>query len=171
VGGSQRNGADPASLYRGLRSQVLGLAPGEAGLFSTPGLPRVWGALLESGLSRGTATLVSLADGTTSLYTSSGFGIIGGGAHPPVAAATRQFLLSVEARYDEFEPDLGASIPGEGQIKLWALGYEGRRSRQSPAGEVGPGPHPLLRVIRAGNAVITQLRLIDERRTLGTDHP
>ena len=43
-------------------------------------------------------TLVALADGTTSLYFSNGGGMIGGGEHPRVAAATRR-LVDVAARF------------------------------------------------------------------------
>ena len=49
----------------------------------------MWGALLETGHPNGVATLVSLGDATTSLYTTGGFGIIGAGFHEVVAAATR----------------------------------------------------------------------------------
>src|SRR4051812_42858236 len=74
------------SAFEGLRSQVLGTDPSAVGITPTTELPRVWGVLLETGYPSGIATAVSLADGTTSLYTSSGFGIIGGGAHSQVVA-------------------------------------------------------------------------------------
>ena len=53
---------------------------------------------MEMAFPEGAATLVSLADGTTSMYTSTGGGVIGGGAHDAVVQAGRAFLLELERR-------------------------------------------------------------------------
>ncbi len=76
-------------VYQGLRAQILGLDPATAGLQQGSVDRVVWGALMETGYPRGTATLVALADGTTSLYLSGGGGIIGGGSHEAVATPPR----------------------------------------------------------------------------------
>jgi hypothetical protein len=84
-----------ADVYAGLREQILRLDPATAGMIQRPGGAIVWGALMEMGYPSGVATMVALADGTTSMYTSSGGGIIGGGGHRAVATATHAFLESV----------------------------------------------------------------------------
>ena len=43
---------------------------------------------MDMGTRNATATLVGLADGTTSLYLSTGGAVIGGGEHPQVAGYT-----------------------------------------------------------------------------------
>lgn len=50
-------------------------------------LPRVFGVIMDTTFASGTVTLVALADGTASLYASTGGGVIGGGAHERVAVA------------------------------------------------------------------------------------
>jgi hypothetical protein len=83
-------------VYQGLRAQILGLDPATAGLRQGSVDRVIWGALMETGYRRGTATLVALADGTTSLYLSGGGGIIGGGSHEAVATATKEYLAELE---------------------------------------------------------------------------
>lgn len=86
----------PAQVSIGLRSQVFATRPEEVGIAPGPLLPHVWGAVMEFQRPGAAVTLVSLADGTTSLYFSNGGGIIGAGGHPPVAKATRDFLAVVD---------------------------------------------------------------------------
>src|SRR6478672_2664297 len=85
----------PVGVYLGLRSQILGLAPDDIGLRPTTGSSGAWGCLMETGYSHGTASLVCLRDGTTSRYTSSGFGIIGAGGHEAVRDANAQLLAAL----------------------------------------------------------------------------
>jgi hypothetical protein len=69
----------PAEIYIDLRTNAFGVDPAAIGLAPTGRLDRVYGVILDLGYPEGPATLVGFSDGTTSLYTSSGWGIIGGG--------------------------------------------------------------------------------------------
>ena len=92
----------------------------------------MWGALLETGYRKGIATLVALVDGTTSLYLSSGGGIIGG-AHDRVAAVTRSFLAAVEDQLGLLSPDADSDVPAAGRVIIQALTYQGRYRAEAPA--------------------------------------
>lgn len=152
---------DHAGLFHALRSQILNLDPAAVGLApDVTGRP-VWGALLELGYPAGTATLVCLADGTTSLYTDGGFGVIGGGAHESVVAANRAFLATVEESLDEFAPESAAPVPLTHRATLRALCYGSRRSADAPQELLGRGQHPLSPVFHAGHEVISALRRIE----------
>jgi hypothetical protein len=63
---------EPAPIYLQLRQRILGFNPDELGLKPSLEAPHVWAVLVEMGYEVGTATLVSLVDGTTSLYYSTG---------------------------------------------------------------------------------------------------
>jgi hypothetical protein len=125
-------------------------------------LPNVWGGLMEMAFPEGAATLVSLADGTTSMYTSTGGGVIGGGAHDSVVQAGRAFLLELERHLDHLEEDEDPDLPAPGIVAFRALTYSGRRARTADEGELTSGDHPLLSLFAAAQSVITALREIEE---------
>jgi hypothetical protein len=152
------------SVYDGLRQQILDLDPAAAGLTASPELPTVWGLLMETGHPNGVATLVALADGTTSLYLSTGGGVIGGGAHPQVAAATRRLLGIVERYLAQIPASTQTALPAVGRVALRALTYHGRHVAEAAEDDLGYQRHPLWPVFHAAHDVITELRLIEEAR-------
>ena len=143
---------------------MLSLDPATVGLHPSAELPRVWGALMEMGFPDGAATIVTLADGTTSLYTSEGGGVIGGGEHPPVAAASRQFLVEAEATETGLSPAESANVdlPPAGIVSFVVLGYSGTQIGAADEHELASVQHPLSRLYAAGQDVITTLREAEE---------
>ena len=87
---------EPAQIYLQLRSRILSLDPAEVGLAPSTIAPHVWGVLMETGYEVGIATLVSLADGTTSLYYSTGGGMLGSADYTPVAEASKALVSQAE---------------------------------------------------------------------------
>jgi hypothetical protein len=162
------SGGGPAAsgeqVYQGPRAQILNLNPASAGLQQGPAHPVLWGALVETGYPRGTATLVALEDGTTSLYLSTGGGIIGGGFHQAVASATRTFLTELEHHLPMLRPDPDAALPTLGRVIIGALAYTGRLSAEASEDDLGYGRHQLSPVFYAAHRVVTELRFIDEAR-------
>lgn len=158
----------PASVeqvFQGLRGQLLELDPAAVGLEQGPRHPVLWGALVEMGYPGGAAvTIVALADGTTSMYTSAGGGIIGGGFHKAVASATQSFLAALEQDLAMLRPDPDAALPAAGQVIIRALTYTGRMSAEASEDDLADGGHQLSPVFYAAHRVITELRLIDEAR-------
>ena len=150
-------------VYTGLRAQLLEVEPADVGIERGNG--EVWGGMMELGFPEGTATIVALADGTTSLYTSSGGGVIGGEGHDNVRFANRQFLAALEAARGELAPDPEAALPRPGEVTLRALTWDGRLAATASAEqELGEGTHPLSEAFFAGHDVITQLRVISEQQ-------
>jgi hypothetical protein len=149
---------EPAEVYTELRSQLLELDPAEAGLEPTPELPELWGGLMEMAFPEGVATIVALVDGTTSMYTSTGGGVIGGGAHEQVVAATRDFLAEAHRALDELDPSESADLPRPGYVTFLALCYSGRRRGEAAENELVSMEHPLSPLYAAGQDVITALR-------------
>lgn len=125
------------------------------------------GALLETGYPKGVTTLVALADGTTSLYLSTGGGIIGGGTHDRVVGATQSFLAAVEDHLDQLSPDPDSNVAAEGRVIIRALTFRGRYRAEAAEDDLGRGQHPLSPVFYAAHGVLTELRTIDQARTTG----
>ncbi len=150
--------------YQGLRSTVLTTDPATMGIRPSNRYPSVVGLLTEFGASGGSATLVSLADGTTSLYTSGGGGIIGAGFHERIAQPTLRLLDLVEASLDRFDPTTDAPLPADGQVAFVVRTHDGLRRSEAPSGELAKGQDPLSPVFYAANDVLTQLRLLEDER-------
>jgi len=167
-----RKGDGP--IYEVLRNQVLTLVPHEVGLAPTADLPSVFGFVMDMAYPTGTATLVAVADGATSLYTSSGGGMIGGGGHAAVASANRSLLATANAHLDWFQPanrDALEPLPAAGRTRMTVLTYEGPRAVEAPEDDFGYERHPASEVFRAAQSVITALRVMEEVATASASLP
>lgn len=163
-GGRRRRTRHPAEAYRGLRQLIFELDPARAGMRPTAALPAVWGAVMDLSYPGVSATLVALADATTSLYTSTGGGILGAGEHAPVARASAVLLGTVEEHLPLMPPSDDTSLPAPGYVVLRALTYDGRRAVTATEAELGRGQHPLSAVFFAAHEVISEIRRLDQAR-------
>jgi hypothetical protein len=145
-----------------MRGQFLRANPSGFGIKPTTALPRVWGALLDMGMPNGVASLLSVADGTTSLYTSTGGGIIGGGFHAPVREATERFLALLEKTLGEFEPRAVFELPASGRVAFVVRTYDADFGADVAQADFTGGKHPLTPVFVAADKVLTALRLSRE---------
>lgn len=146
----------PVAIYTGLRGQIFDLKPADLELSEKQAA--LFGVLMEMGYEHGAASLVTLADGTTSLYFSTGGGIIGGGRHKEVARAAQDFLAAVRAGLPAFEPAREHPLPLVRQVRFYALTERGVYTTFAPEDDLGQNRVPLAELFYAGQQVITQLR-------------
>lgn len=106
-------------------------------------------------------TLVCLADGTTSLYFSSGGGILGSGQHHTVALATQALVREAEQHLGEMMPASAFPLPTAGCIQFTVLTYTEKWVACVPEPELENGRHPLTSLFDSAQQVITQIRLIN----------
>ena len=151
----------PAPVYLQLREKLFATKPADLRLAPRPSLEHVWGALMELGVKGGSATVVSIADGTTSLYFSNGGGVLGGHAHSDVRKATARLLIRMERALAALLPGDPAPLPAEGEVHFVALTYAGVYIATASEADLrtGTGTHALAGVYAAGHDVITQVRL------------
>lgn len=150
----------PAEVYVGLREQALAVGPEQ--LAGEPA-GRIYALLMETGYPEAVATLVGLADGTTSMYFSNGGGIIGGGQHERVAAATLRWLDLGERFVDDFVPVVSTpELPGVGVTQFVAITSGGRASLSAAEDDLGEQRHHASPLFHAAHDVITELRMVDE---------
>jgi hypothetical protein len=110
-GGPQDPAACGEHVYQGLRVQILSPRSCRSRPAARPAAPGCVGRADGNRLPCGTATLAALADGTTRPYVSTGGGMIGGGFHQAVAAATRWFFAELEHRLPLLRPDPTTPCP------------------------------------------------------------
>jgi hypothetical protein len=91
----------PDQMTGELRSMVLNLNPKDIGITKDNFPHPVFAIVMETGFPEGSFTLSSIADGTTSLYFSSGGGIIGGGEHENVRKASTYLLSGAQHFYEK----------------------------------------------------------------------
>jgi hypothetical protein len=157
--GRRRSGGrqPPAEVFEGLRRQILALTPDQLGDAHSDA--PILALLMETGYQEAVATLVAVADGTTSLYFSNGGGIIGAGEHATVADASRRWLEAGRT----FLPALGEvadpPLPDTGMTQFVAVTPHGLRSAVAVEDDLGNNRHALSPFFYAAHDVITQIRL------------
>jgi hypothetical protein len=163
-GPGPRGSADPgAAAYQHLRSQAFSVDRASAGIPApSPDAP-VWGVIMEMGFPNGTATLLALADGTTSLYYSSGGGVIGGQGYESVRRANAALLAEANRLVSRMTPTSTCPLPAARTTTFYARTDSGVLAGGGADEDLGHGRHDLSSLLRAGHGVLTELRLLTER--------
>lgn len=106
-----KDASDKHTPYAGLRQQILDLKPSpelKAAMQDHP----VYAGIVDMDMGNSIVTLACVADGTTSLYFSTGGGQLGlGQAHEAVRTATTAFLASSEQVLDKMTPTKTFPLP------------------------------------------------------------
>jgi hypothetical protein len=155
---------DPDSAALELRRQALTMTAADAGMAPNAVHKDVWGMVMETGYPEAVATLVAIGDGTTSLYLSTGGGVVGAGTHPAVRVAAESFLAVAERHLHAFTPATDAPLPAVGRVRFYARTFDGTLAAEGEPEELGDEAHPLAPVYQAGQAVLTMVRQVSTRR-------
>jgi hypothetical protein len=122
----------------------------------------LWGvavAMMEIGLETGVASFVAMADGTVSMYTSTGGGVIGGGDHAAVRAAARRFRGAMADSRRLLESSSEFPLPEAGTVRFHARTVDGNWTGVAAEEALRTGRHPLAELYAAGQDLVTELRL------------
>ena len=116
-------------------------------------------AMMEIGLAKGVASFLAIADGTVSMYTSVGGGVIGAGDHAAVRGAAERFrVVAADAhRHLQSTTDFPLPTPGEVRfhVRMGDDAWTGSASEQA----LRTGRQPLSELYAAGQDLITEIRL------------
>jgi hypothetical protein len=142
-----------------LRARALSAKPADLGLSQTEYAATIWGVLMETGLPDGAAyTLVVLADGSTSLYFSTGGGVIGAGAHARVRAASTALLHEASQVRASARSTTSTPLPKPGQVVFYLLAANGTLAYGAAEESLGAGKDQFSPLFFAGHAVIAEVR-------------
>jgi hypothetical protein len=122
------------------------------------------GVLMETGYPQSVVTVVSLIDGGASIYFSSGGGVIGGEGHEPVRLAARRFTQFAGLHLPEMSRCSDFPLPGIGLTIFYVLTQGGVFTQSVSEQELGGGTHSFSPLFYTGQCVITQLRMVSEKR-------
>jgi len=140
---------------KALRDRLLTSSSKEVGLSGEDAKAKVWGVLMEVAFPNGVATLVSLRDGTASLYTSTGGGILGGQS---AGNEAKRFVAEAEKHLANMKPTKSFPYPEAGRMKFYVLTQSGVYTADGAEPEVTHQGHALFPLFLAGNEVLTALR-------------
>ena len=113
-----------ASTEGSLRDRLLHATAQELGIAPVHG---VWGVLMERGYPKGVATVIALADGTASMYLSTGASVVGGKAYPPAHAAALKLCGQAADSLAETISAHEFPSPAKGRVRFYVLTTDGVR--------------------------------------------
>ena len=116
-------------------------------------------AAMELGLGDATATIIAIADGTVSMYLSTGGGVIGAGEHAAVRGAAGRFRTVVAESRHLLQPATEPPLPTAGMVRFHARTADGMFSAAAPEALLRSGRHPLAPLYAAGQDLLTEIRL------------
>jgi len=152
--------SDPREIYFQMREIAFGLTRDKLHLAGATKPLEPFGVILEMGMDRGAATLVTFADGTASLYFSTGGGFIGGQGQPTVNAAAKRVVAEAVQFVQMMTPVSSFPLPQVGQHVLYAFTDKGVWSSSGHEKDFASARHPLTPLWMACQNVITQFRLL-----------
>jgi hypothetical protein len=151
-----------ADTYRNLRQQVLTLDPAKIGL-QPVAANQVWGMLMETAYPEAVVSLVTIADGTVSLYYSNGGGIIGLGGHDEPRKACEAFLAFAPKFVSYADRTEVFPLPSEGHTRFYFFTFNGILTADVKEDDLGNNRSPLSPLFHKGHEVIATARFIDEK--------
>ena len=150
---------------RELRTMLLTTPALKAGIQPTERFPKVFGIVMDMPVSGGhTATVVSMCDGHASLYTTSTFGVLGGIGHESVRTASTNFVAAAQAHFDDATATTEFPYPVADHVRFYLLGFDGVRVIDTEIASVERRSDKCSAMWSAGQQVLTELRLITERK-------
>jgi hypothetical protein len=153
-----------AENYAVLRDAVFSMKRDAPGVVAAANPDGVWGVMMETGYPGVVATLVAVADGSVSMYFSNGGGIIGLGAQPGPQRASRALLEFAPQFRNAFEATTKYPLPREGHVRFYLLTHDAALTAEAKEEELGGGTHALSPLFFKAHELITEVRLVDEKR-------
>lgn len=153
--------ADP-SVYLGLRNLALqGQRPNVQTLKPT----EPYAVLMDWGVSEGTATVAAFADGTASVYLSSGGGFLGGGqSHESIRNAAKQTVQIAGELQALMQQTTSYPLPRRGQVTFYVRCDAGVFTATASEEDIRNHNNPFYRLGDAAQEIITQYRLVQTSR-------
>ena len=150
--------------YLGLRSMALNLTAEKLQITLPIDQIKVYGVVMDWDLGEGIATFISFSTGDASMYLSSGGGLIGGGQHENVSIAAKTFVDKAQLYLSKTNKIDSTPLPDKNCVRFYFLTNKGKYSAQDELKNFDNNTSIWLPLFNEGNKVITELRLIQEKK-------
>jgi hypothetical protein len=150
--------------YVALRHQALHGSREELGLPKPDEATKPWGVLMEMTYDEASVTVFGLSDGNASIYLSTGGGFIGGIGQEPVRRAAIAMVQVAGTLASHLSPTDTFPLPDRGRTIFYLRTEAGVLTGSATERELAQRRHPLSPLFFAGQDVITQYRLVSEKK-------
>ena len=149
----------------GLRKLALTTSAEKLGFTPNESFPNAYGVLTDWEIGENFATIMSMCDGTASLYTNSTFGVIGGQGHERVREAAKHYVKTAEQYINNSQIVTKFPYPPKGQVYFYILTFSGVRLCVGNMQAIENGTDPAYPLFVAAQNTLTELRLSTEQRS------
>jgi hypothetical protein len=163
-GAATTKASEPKDIYIGLRNTMLQGSRSKFSLAPAAKPNEPWGVLMDWGMRNGTATVVVAADGSASVYFSSGGGYLGGIGQEPIRRAAQKAVEVARAVQLPSQPTTAYPLPEMHGVFFYFMTDAGVFVLRTSEQELNSPSHPLRKIGDAMQGVITDYRLWDEQR-------
>ncbi|ADQ80502.1 hypothetical protein Palpr_2369 [Paludibacter propionicigenes WB4] len=149
--------------YPGLRTQAINVTAEQLKL-KLDDDKAVYGIAMDWNMGNAIITVFSFTTGDASVYISTGQVLIGGYAHETVVDAAKEFVkigenyISIAKKTDKIEPT------NESKVDFYLLTKSGKYYIEDDLTLIQNGKSELSKLFEAGNKVITEYRLIADKK-------
>lgn len=121
---------------------------------------------MDWGVQTGTATIVAIADGTASIYVSSGGGSIGGGQSHSKLRNVAQSAVAIAGELLEHmqRSDDSSRLPETGSVAFYVRTDSGNFTARASQELLSKNQHPMAKLGNIMQEIITEYRLIESSR-------
>ena len=152
--GSYKSPGGPEDCER-LRNEAFGIGADSLGLDPDWG-GKPYGVIMETGTERGTATLVAFVTGDSSLYVSTGGGVIGQASHVHVVVQAKRLVAQAAEYVGEFNAGAGFPYPRAGQTRFYVLTSGGIVAAAERTHILATGQSPLSPLFGTGQELLSE---------------
>ena len=150
-----------AEISQRLREMALATKQEDVGLTAKPGEP--YAMLMEMGFPGGAATLMTMAEGTVSIYYSNGGALLGGVGHETVRNAGLAFVAAARDYIHLMRPTESYPFPQPDNIRFYAITPEGIYTYEAGWEDLGKNRDPLSPLFHFGDRTLTEFRLVEQK--------
>ena len=155
-------------VYTEMRDGFLAVSPETNHMAPTDDLPHVYGAVIDIGFEA-LFTVAAFADGTTSVYNSTGGGAAALGTLPEAAMMSRAMLRALEAEVSGFKPVDSTPLPAFGRVRFTVLTYDGRLGVNADGAALIKGQHKLSKPFAAAMTIMERARQLTAAKAKGAE--
>jgi hypothetical protein len=153
---------DP-KVYLGLRNLMLEGSRAKFGIPAASKPAEPYGVLMDWGIEAGSATIVAIADGTASVYLSSGGGFLGGGqSHESIRAAAKKTVELASEVQPLMQLTTTYPLPQRGQVTFYVLTDAGVFTASASDDDMRTHRSPLYKLGDSAQSIITEYRLMQQ---------